>query len=307
MNETTAALKERLINLRDEAIDFFAAAEIEINELYESVRPISLRSHLSEKLSTAGSDLRSNVRILMSEIAQEANHSVLIDAADLRDLSQNTKRMSASLKLSQYQSWGIQIHHDEGDYIGSDPPGQAENDVSIATAKKDFLRAYTPTIELLDLLSAPKTPVETGGIATTNKPSLISYQPGTAFIMMWIDPEKPELTDVMDVVKEVFNEFGVQGLRADDLQHADGITERIIEEIKRSEFLFADLTGERPSVYYEVGYAHAIGKSVILFRKASTRIHFDLAYRNCPEYESIGDLRQKLRSRMRALTNKNTV
>jgi hypothetical protein len=276
-----------------------------MNAEYEDNRPINVWHYLSEELRSTGSDLRSDVRTLMSEIAQEANHSVLVDEADLRDLSKNTKRMSAALKIREYQSWGIQIHHDEGDYIGSDPPGQQENDVSINTARKDFLRAYTTTIELLDLLSARKTAIEAGGVISTNKPSLVSYQSGTAFIMMWIDPEKPELTDVLDVVKEVFKEFGVQALRADDLQHADGITERIIEEIKQSEFLFADLTGERPSVYYEVGYAHAVGKSVILFRKANTKIHFDLAYRNCPEYESIGDLRHKLRSRMRALTNKN--
>jgi hypothetical protein len=241
---------------------------------------------------------------LMSEIAQEATHSVLIDDADLRDISLNTKRMSANLRMRQYSSWGIRIHHDEGDYIGSDPPGQEENAIGIESAKREFVRSYTATTEVLDLLSAKKQEVGLQTLGPKAAP-LISYRPGTAFIMMWIDPSKPELSDVLDVVKEVFKEFGVAAVRADDLQHADGITERIIDEIRQSEFIFADLTGERPSVYYEIGYAHALSKSVMLFRKTGTKIHFDLAYRNCPEYDSIGDLRTKLRNRMRTLTNKN--
>ena len=67
---------------------------------------------------------------------------------------------------------------------------------------------------------------------------------------------------------------------------------------------FADLTGERLSVYYEVGYAHALKKRVILYREKGTKIHFDLAHRNCPEYENMRELRQLLTKRLSAMTGK---
>ncbi len=151
------------------------------------------------------------------------------------------------------------------------------------------------------------SPNETGAVGTVVAAPgdpVRSYRQNTAFLLMWIDPEMPELNDVRDTVSEVFRVFNIKATRADEIEHEGVITERIIREITASEFLFADLSGERPSVYYEVGYAHAIGKRVILFKKKGTKIHFDLAAYNCPDYDSLGDLRRKLSSRLQAITNK---
>ena len=122
--------------------------------------------------------------------------------------------------------------------------------------------------------------------------------------MMAIDPNRPELEDVKNGIKEVFNAFGIEAIAADEIEHEGAITDRILDEIDNCEYHIADLTHERPNVYYEVGQAHARQKKVILFRRRGAMLHFDVAHRNCPEYNNTTDLMQQLARRLEAMTNR---
>lgn len=137
---------------------------------------------------------------------------------------------------------------------------------------------------------------------------IATYTPNTAFIMMWMDEKsKPELQDISNAIKEVFDKFQIKANRVDDFEHQDVITSLVLEKIKSSEFLIADLSGERPNVYYEVGYAHAINKRPILFKKEGTKLHFDLSVHNVPEYKNITHLKKLLKNRLEHITGRKIV
>jgi hypothetical protein len=133
-------------------------------------------------------------------------------------------------------------------------------------------------------------------------PSKAVIVPKSAFIIMWMDPERPELEDVHSAIVEICNRFGLSAVRADDIQHDDRITDIILDRIRTSEVVIADLTGERPNVYYEIGHAHAMGKQPILIRKRGSPLHFDLAVHNVREYKNLTELRTILSKRLSSVS-----
>lgn len=143
--------------------------------------------------------------------------------------------------------------------------------------------------------------------STTQQLQQIKHTPNTAFIMMMMDPSRPELDDVCHAIKEVCSSFGIDAVRADDVEHQDKITDIVLQRISSSEFLIADVTGERPNVYYEIGYAHALNKRPILYRRLGTKLHFDLSVHNIPEYKNITELKEQLKKRFEAILGRQAV
>jgi hypothetical protein len=72
-----------------------------------------------------------------------------------------------------------------------------------------------------------------------------------------------------------------------------------------SPYTIANLTCERPNVYYEIGFAHGLQRSPILFRKTGAQLHFDLSVRKAPAYKNQTELAQMLRRRLSAIVGQS--
>ena len=87
------------------------------------------------------------------------------------------------------------------------------------------------------------------------------------------------------VLRKAINDSGLDPLRADEIFGNESIINDIIENIKSSKMILADLTGRNPNVFYEVGLAHAWNKEVILMSQNTEDIPFDLRHLRYIKYQ----------------------
>jgi nucleoside 2-deoxyribosyltransferase len=67
---------------------------------------------------------------------------------------------------------------------------------------------------------------------------------------------------------------------------------KLIKEMRGAECVIADLSRERPSCYYELGIAEAIGKRVYLIAEAGTQLHQSAARSLVGYYKNMNELVQ---------------
>ncbi|GJL64253.1 MAG: hypothetical protein NPIRA04_29070 [Nitrospirales bacterium] len=303
-------LLKDLESIHKEGVDFFRKAsqsfegksflpyprgKIERNEFWNKLDDI-----LQKKAQTIVTEII-KVAPLISE---SARLTTFLSQTDQIDFGHAIKGLRSSLHLCRYRYWGPEVLHDEGTVLGVEPAGQTDDDgVYPDTALQIFEDCHRRIASIVELVNPLTVQIAEKNIITTGQKST-AIQTDIAFIMMWMEPDRPDLEDAYLTVKRTFEQFGISAERADDIEHSGKITEEIINKIRSSEFLYADLTGARPNVYYEVGFAHALSKKVILYRKSSEPLHFDLAGYNCPEYKNFSDLEKKLNKRLESMTGR---
>jgi hypothetical protein len=103
---------------------------------------------------------------------------------------------------------------------------------------------------------------------------VVSQKP-KVFISMQFDGAFDELYE--HVIREVCDDFDVAPLNASEMIGPGVIMEDIVRELQTSRLVVADITPNNPNVYFEVGYARALGKPIVLLAQKGTKLPFDVA------------------------------
>ena len=116
------------------------------------------------------------------------------------------------------------------------------------------------------------------------------------FVIM---PFSPDFDDVYYLgIREIAEKLNLSCKRVDEMEFVGDILDEIYNSITNARIIIAEATSPNPNVYYELGYAHALGKPVILLTKDVSSTPFDLKMYNHIVYKNIRELRQKLEKRL---------
>ena len=129
-----------------------------------------------------------------------------------------------------------------------------------------------------------------------NEETLSTAPKPFVFVLM---PFNEDFDDIYKLgIKEAAKEVGAYAERVDEQIFTEGILERIFNQISKADVIVADMTGRNPNVFYEVGYAHALGKIVLLLTQKADDIPFDLKHKQHIIYGNSGSKIQSLRSEL---------
>lgn len=98
-------------------------------------------------------------------------------------------------------------------------------------------------------------------------------------------------------IKPACQACGVTCTRLDEMVFSEGMLDQIYAQIDKADFIIADMSERNPNVFYEVGYAHALGKNVVMITNNAEDIPFDLKHFQHIVYnpEDIDYLRSELK------------
>lgn len=189
-----------------------------------------------------------------------------------------------------------------GDEVGLRP--QMDYTVSYASNQDEFryLLSYLASrglIEATNTMGGPYSCVLTVvGWEEAQRNKAVPVMSDRSFVAMSFTPDLKPLYE--DAIEPAIRKAGYQPVRIDFVEHVDRIDDRILFEIKRSKFLVADFTQQKRGVYFEAGYALALGIPVIWTCKSNevSELHFDISHYNHLLWDAPSDLRDPLHRRI---------
>ncbi len=188
------------------------------------------------------------------------------------------------------------------EHFGDNIQIELDRDYPIAYAKNSI--EFIELIKLLEASNYIELPSKTTGPWSIKlsidgwdsvKMSLKEDNKKQAFIAVWFEGSTNQK---INAIKKIVKDSGHEARCLKGEHFSEPIYLKALSEIRKSKFIIADLTGMRHSVFFEVGFAYALGKDIIyvynkddsLSTEEKSRLEFYVKHYQCHEYKTIQEL-----------------
>ena len=172
---------------------------------------------------------------------------------------------------------------------------------------KSFISKKYPDVLSLDSISTVQLDMLSSIAIFTSEVFKIPVKPKNDNLVVVLFPFKLQKT--FDAIKKSCDSGFVECLKADDIWENQTFIQDIFELIFTSKVIVADFTGRNANVFYEVGIAHTLGKTVIPITQNMDDVPSDLRHHRVliyhPNEQGYSELNIALEKRLQTLFSEN--
>lgn len=154
----------------------------------------------------------------------------------------------------------------------SDLPGTPRRDVDPAVIQDQIEKLTVQVARLMESREGPE-----------NVPERVSRHPKCFIVMPFGVKDLEDLYS--EFILPVLADCKLDCARGDDIFGSNVVMDDVRAAIAKADLVIADLSGQNPNVFYEVGIAHTLGKPVLLLSQSIEDVPFDLRHRRVLPYE----------------------
>jgi hypothetical protein len=233
---------------------------------------------ISDRRARSGT---ARVRITLDEGGLSASGRIILgrDAATGRHFAVGIGGQAGAFGLSEFlPSVGWRSLTEQGDHSNLQP-GRSYN--VIVTLLGSAVSLTVNDVVVLQRELPYPLPGDQVGLFASGAQSVhfagfeVQAEKPRAFVVMQFTPSFDTL--YRDVIKPVSEGRGLDAQRADDVFGPGIILQDIVRGLVEADVVIAEITPENANVFYELGYAHALGKPTILLAERGAKLPFDIS------------------------------
>lgn len=212
-------------------------------------------------------------------------------APNMDDLEAKLEKLLAAIKRkSKYFGYLVELDYDK-DY----PLAYAQNG--------DELFAFINQLRAMGLLELKSEDSQTKFVSLSGEgwkqlsrlTKTIKQKQG--FVAAWFDPSTDES---ISTIKQAIESCGFAPMCIKTEHFKETIMDKALGELQNSRFVVVDLTGSRPSVFFEAGYARALNIETIFVYKEDEaekqKLEFYVKHYQCHKYNDMDELSEIIKN-----------